>query len=93
MQLEKTDIEHWARGYISQNILLSISRLDDCIHCGVSLHACNGFQHRNHSGCTEPETKSAIDPKTANCCDYFLVNTIGLNHKEKLSTRKHAATT
>ena len=93
MRLEKTDIERWARGYISQNILLSISRLDDRTHCGVSLHACSRFQHRNHSGCIEPETESAIDPESANCCDYFLVNTIGLNHKAKLSTRKHAAAT
>ena len=84
MWLESIDIECWSCGYVLKNILLPISRREDCMHCGVSLHTCKGCRHRNYAGCTEPRAESVTDQETANFCDYFVIKTDGVNHKERL---------
>lgn len=83
MWLEKTGLECWAYSYISQNILLPLSRREDFTYYGGSLRACKGCQHRDHTGCIEPRAESAADPETANFCDCFFIGTTGFNQKAK----------
>lgn len=85
MWLEKTGLECWAYSFISQNILLPLSRCEDCTHRGGNLRACKGCQHRDHTGCIEPRAESVTDPETANFCDYFFVDTTGFYQRAKLA--------
>ncbi len=62
----------WQCGNILKNVILPMSRREECPFCSADQHVCKmckEFDGRNN--CSESRAEDVRDRETANFCDYF----------------------
>ncbi|MCF2947918.1 hypothetical protein L0668_07360 [Paraglaciecola aquimarina] len=73
----------WKCGTSQENIILPMSRREECKQCSADFHVCNmcEFFDLNKNRCDEERAEHISDPERANFCDYFkptLLKTVNL---------------
>lgn len=66
---------HHCRGELK--VEASISRTDECPHCGADTHCCLNCENYDpyaHNKCREPQAEWVTDREKANFCDFFIPN-------------------
>ncbi len=64
----------WKCGEDLQEVILPMSRREECAHCGADQHVCKLCTQYNHaiSGqCGEERAEEVSNKEVANFCDYF----------------------
>lgn len=62
----------WQCGMQLENLILPMSRREECRHCNADQHVCMLCMHLNEKGfCTEDRAEHQKDLALANFCDYF----------------------
>lgn len=64
----------WHCGKELVDVILPMSRREECSHCGVDQHVCKmcvHFEAKFRSGCNEERAEAVSDAEKANFCDYF----------------------
>lgn len=72
-----TDFHCWRCGAALPELLLPVSRREECSRCGVDQHVCKMCAHYDAavSGqCREERAEEVYDKESANFCDYFSPN-------------------
>ena len=55
-----------------QNVILPMSRREECQQCSADQHVCKMCKHFDHrERCTEDRAESVSNTEKANFCDYF----------------------
>ena len=55
-----------------QNVILPMSRREECQHCSADQHVCKMCKHFDHrQRCSEDRAESVSNTEKANFCDYF----------------------
>ncbi len=68
----------WKCGGIQKDILLPLSRTEECQHCGTDLHVCRMCRFYDTSvnnACREPVAELVSDKTRANFCGYLELRT------------------
>ncbi len=64
----------WRCGAELKELILPVSRRDECPECRAELHACKLCKHyagKRANWCREERAEPPRDPEAANFCDYF----------------------
>jgi len=64
----------WRCGESLKNLILPLSRREECAECGAEQHVCKLCKNndpRRSSGCNEDLAEDILDKESANFCDYF----------------------
>ena len=62
----------WKCGIELQNVILPMSRREECHQCSADQHICKMCKHFDHNQrCNEERAETVSDPEKANFCDYF----------------------
>lgn len=67
----------WHCGSTLGEILLPLSRRQECEHCGADQHTCKMCEHYSPSApnaCREDRAEPVTNKERANFCDYFIPN-------------------
>ncbi|WP_416307919.1 hypothetical protein [Neptunicella sp. SCSIO 80796] len=65
----------WQCGNRLTNVILPMSRREECTGCGADQHVCRMCEHFDSSGwgsCNEERAEPVSDRESANFCDYFV---------------------
>lgn len=62
----------WKCGEELQNVILPMSRREECHQCSSDQHVCKMCKHFDHNQrCNEDRAETVSDSEKANFCDYF----------------------
>lgn len=64
----------------------SVSRTDECSHCGADIHCCLNCAHYDpyaHNRCREPQAEWVSNRDKANFCDFFTPGNLALKGESK----------
>lgn len=64
----------WKCGKELVDVILPMSRREECSHCGADQHVCKMCVHYDakfRGTCNEERAEAVSDPEKANFCDYF----------------------
>lgn len=62
----------WKCGAELQNVILPMSRREECHVCSADQHVCKMCKHFDHrQRCNEDRAETVSDTEKANFCDYF----------------------
>lgn len=62
----------WKCGETLQNVILPMSRREECHACSADQHVCKMCKHFDHrERCEEDRAETVSDTEKANFCDYF----------------------
>lgn len=64
----------WHCGKPLVDVILPMSRREECAHCHADQHVCKmcvHFDPKFRSSCKEERAEAVSDPEKANFCDYF----------------------
>lgn len=70
-------IQCWRCGEVLKNLILPLSRREECAECGAEQHVCRLCKHDRPGlsyGCHEDLAEELSDKESANFCDYFKPN-------------------
>ncbi len=76
------------------NLEGTVSRLDQCPHCGSDLHSCRNcrfYDEYAHNKCREPQAEWVSDRETSNFCDYFQFRPSERDHSQAEAKEKAKA--
>ncbi|WP_250658078.1 hypothetical protein [Alkalimarinus coralli] len=71
------EINCWKCGHRLENLILHLSRREECANCGADQHVCKLCKEYNPSvsqACNEDLAEEVTDKESANFCDYFSPN-------------------
>lgn len=64
----------WRCGKVLKDLILPLSRREECAKCGADIHICKMCKHYNKDRaqfCSEERAEPPADVEKANFCDYF----------------------
>ena len=64
----------WQCGATLTDLILPMSRREECGQCGADQHVCKLCTQYSPRGCDEERAERVSDPEKANFCDYFAPN-------------------
>ncbi len=73
-----TLVHCWKCDHANTNVILPLSRREECEACQAELHVCRQCKHfapHTSSQCTEDRAEPPNDKTRANFCDYFSLET------------------
>ena len=65
------DFACWKCGEQLKDVILPMSRREECGKCRSDQHVCKMCEFYKNSRCDEERAESVSDPERANFCDYF----------------------
>lgn len=65
------DFKCWKCGMALQDVILPMSRREECAKCGADQHVCKMCAFYSRGRCDEDRAESVSDDERANFCDYF----------------------
>ncbi len=72
-----TELNCWACGEMLRDLILPLSRREECAVCGADQHACKmclSFDANVARQCLEDRAEDVSNKESANFCDYFAPN-------------------
>ena len=76
----------WQCGEDLINLILPLSRRDECRYCGAQQHVCRlctEFNPTLSNACEQDQAEDVGDKETANFCDFFKPNSNAFRPKDK----------
>ena len=61
----------WRCGQMLKDLILPVSRREECMHCHADQHVCKMCVNFDHNHCREDRAEPPVDSEKANFCDYF----------------------
>lgn len=80
----------WHCGETLKDLILPMSRREECVHCGADQHVCKLCTEFDGRHCTEQRAEPPTDKEKANFCDYFKPrsNAYGGGYQDKSQAAK-----
>ena len=94
MASRSVDMQCWKCGTELKNVLLPLSRYEECGKCRADLHACLGCRHYDPAAvhaCREDRADFILDKDKANFCDFFTVHTKAYRPHDNAAAQKARA--